>query len=226
MSGTPLRLHHELLLLALHDEKGTLAFGQMIEYGLGGAILTELLLDGYLRLSEPAGWRRKQFVEIVRHASGDVAMDAALARIADKRRASPANTVARFAGIRELRRLVATDLARRGILRESERQLLLLFRRRVYPTVDPQPERAVIARVRKALEGTGAVETRTAALIGIASATSSLSAIYKRAELKALRPRIKAIRETNLGSKAAQEAIEAVTAAVIAASVVAAAAGS
>lgn len=213
-----LRLHHELLLLALHDQKGTLAFGQMIEYGLGGAILTELLLDGHVRATEPVGWLRKQFVEVTRRTgSGDVAMDAALARIADKRRATPANTVARFAAISGLRNLVAADLARLGILQESERQVLLLFRRRVYPTLDPQPERAVIARVRQALEGSGEVEMRTAALIGIANATGSLSAIYKRAELRALRARLKALRDVDVGSKAAREAIEAVMVAIIAA---------
>jgi len=224
MPETSLRLHHELLLLALHDEKGTLAFGQMIEYGLGGAVLTELLLDGHVRLTEPEGWRRRQFVEVARGTCSDAAMSAALARIADKRRATPTSTVTRFAGIRELRRLVATDLARRGVLQESERRLLLLFRQRIYPTLDPQPERAVVARIRKAVEGSGAVDMRTAALIGIANATGSLSAIYKRKELRALRARLKVIRDADVGSKAAREAIEAVTVAIIAATAAAAAA--
>lgn len=39
-----LRLHHELLLLALHDKKGTLAFGQMQHIGLAGGLVAELLL--------------------------------------------------------------------------------------------------------------------------------------------------------------------------------------
>ena len=39
-----LLLHEEVLLLALRDEKGTIASGTMYQYALGGAILAELLL--------------------------------------------------------------------------------------------------------------------------------------------------------------------------------------
>ncbi len=224
MEGKSLRLHHELLLLALHDEKGTLAFGEMIEYGLGGALLTELVLEGRASVVEAGGRRRKQLVELASTTTlRDAALDAALQKLAAaKRRASPGSAVTRIGGIRGLRALVATDLARRGILQESTQRVLLLFRRRVYPTLDPQPERAVIARVRKALEGTAVVDTRTAALIGLADATGSLSAIYKRAELRALRPRLKAIREADMGSQAAREAITAVTTAIVVAAAAAA----
>jgi Golgi phosphoprotein 3 len=226
VATSALRLHHELLLLALHDEKGTLAFGQMIEYGLGGALLTELMLEERVKVVEENRWRLRQFVEMVRDSStGDAALDAAMEKITTKRRTSPVNTIGRLASIRGLRNLVATDLARRGILQETQRQVLLLFRRRVYPTLDPQPERAVVARVRQAMDG-GKLDARTAALIGLANATGSLSAIYKRAELRALKPRIKAIQDSDLGSRAVRDAVSAAHAATMAAVAAAVAASS
>jgi golgi phosphoprotein 3 len=226
VASKTLRLHHELLLLALHDQKGTLAFGRMVEYGIGGAIFTELLLAERLRLVERGGWRRGQLVEVADAApTGDPAMDAALTRLAPKRRASPASTVTRIGGIRGLRNLVAADLAQRGVLQESKQQVLALFQRRVYPTLDPQPERALVARIRQTLEGTADPDARTAALVGLAEATDSLSAIYSWRERRKLRRRIKAVREADVGSKAARDAIQAVTAAMAAGVVAAAAAG-
>jgi hypothetical protein len=223
MQSKTLRLHHELLLLALHDQKGTLAFGSMVDYGIGGAIFTELLLEERLRIVERGGWRRSQLVEVVHtESTGDAAMNIVLKRLASKRRASPTTTVTRISGIRGLRRLVAADLAHRGVLQESARQVLWLFRRRVYPTLDPQPGRALVARIRQLLEGTASPDARTAALVGLADATDSLSAIYTWRERRKLRPRIKAVREADVGSTAAREAIQAVTMAMLA---VAAAAG-
>jgi hypothetical protein len=39
-----LLLHHELLLLALCDRTGTVAFGDLLGIALGGALFTELML--------------------------------------------------------------------------------------------------------------------------------------------------------------------------------------
>ena len=45
-------LHEEVLLLALQDEKGVVAFGSMCEQVVGGAILAELLLQGKVVLEQ------------------------------------------------------------------------------------------------------------------------------------------------------------------------------
>lgn len=218
-----LRLHHELLLLSLHDRRGTQAFGQMINLGLGGAILTELLLEGRVRIVEEGSRRKKEFVEVVdTRPMHDLALDAALARLsAAKRRASPSGTVSRIGGVRNLRHLVARDLCRMGVLRETEQEILVLFRRRVYPTVDTGPERALIQRVRAVLAGTALPDERTAALVAVADVTKTLAAIYDRGERKALKDRIKAVRDADVGSRAARQAIEAAAAAMTAAIVAA-----
>jgi hypothetical protein len=214
-----LRLHHELLMLALCDEKGTLAFGHMIELGLGGALLTELLLAGRVEIvEEGTRWKRK-FVQVIDGTPfREPVLDAALAKLRSaKRRAAPSTVVSRLGHLPKLRHDVARELCRVGVLREDEQQVLLLFRRRVYPTVDSRPERALIARIRDVLEHGAVPKERTATLIALANVTHALAALYDRKALKALKPRLKSITESNVGSKAAQEAVAAAHAAVMAA---------
>jgi golgi phosphoprotein 3 len=213
-----LGIHHELLLLALHDRKGTHAYGQMVQIGLGGALLTELLLGERVRIVQEGSRRKKSFVEVVDASpTYDSAMDAALEKLKGlKRRGNPRDTVTRIGNVKKLRALVARDLCRKGVLRETEQEILLLFRRKVYPTVDPGPERELIARIRGALEGTGTVDDRTASLVAVADVTDTLGAIYPRKDRKRLKGRIKEVAASGEG-KATRDAVEAARAAVTAA---------
>lgn len=221
----PLLLHHELLLLALCDRKGTLAFGQLVHLGLGGALLTELLLAGKVEVVKEGGRRAKEFVEVRDRApTGDPILDAALARIRDaKRRASPAATVSRLGGMKNLRHDVARELCRRGVLRAAEDQVLRLFRRRVYPTLDPGPERELVGRIRGVLEEGRPPDQRTAAILALADATGTLRALYDRRALRGLKPRLKEVEKVDVGGRAARQAIAAAQAAVAAAVAAAAA---
>lgn len=213
-----LGIHHELLLLALHDKKGTMAFGTMVELGLGGAILMELLLEERVRIVEEGGRWKKRYVEVLdASTTHDPAMDAALEKLKGlKRRGNPQSTVTRIGHLRKLRALVARDLCRKGVLRETEQEILLLFRRKVYPTVDPRPEAELISRVRGALEGTGPVDERTASIIALADVTDILGAIYPRKDRKRLKARIKEV-ATSGGGAATRDAVEAARAAATAA---------
>lgn len=223
MPTSALRLYHELLLLALADDSGKVAFGSMLTYGLGGAILTELLLEQRLEIVEEGTRFTRRFVQVANpRPTGEPVLDAALAKVRDaKRRASPSTIVSRFGQQRQLRHEIARELCRAGVLRETEQQILLLFRRRLYPTIDSRPERALIKRVRDTLDAGKKPSDRTAALIGLASASGSLAALYDRKTLRALKPRLKAIADSSEGSRAVREAIAAAQAAVTAAMVAA-----
>jgi hypothetical protein len=219
MSTSTLRLYHELLLLALADDTGKVAFGSMLAYGLGGAMLTELLLEQRLEIVEEGTRFKRRFVQVADpRPLGEPLLDAVLAKLRDaKRRASPSAIVSRFGQQRQLRHDIARELCRAGVLRETEQQILVLFRRRLYPTIDSRPERALIKRVRDTLDVGKKPSDRTAALIGLASASGSLAALYDRKSLRALKPRLKALAESSEGSRAVREAIAAAQAAVTAA---------
>jgi hypothetical protein len=238
VARAPLRLHQELLLLALHDTKGTLAFGQMQHVGLGGGIFSELLLEERLRIvTERRGRREKSFVEVANPSrTGEDALDAALEKLsAAKRRANPRDTVLRIARVKNLRHRVGRELVRRGVLRATEDEVLLFFRRKVYPTLDPGPERALVERIRGALENPdeGAPDGRTALLISLAHATGTLRALYDRRTLKSMKSRIEGLvarageggDATTAAIKAAQAAAVAATSAAVSAATAAAASG-
>ena len=53
-----LRLHEEILLLALRDEAGTIHSGTSLRYAVAGAVLAELLLEDRVRLEEREGKQR------------------------------------------------------------------------------------------------------------------------------------------------------------------------
>ncbi len=90
-------LHEELMLLALKDEKGTIASGAMYQYAIGGAVLAELLLDHRIRIVEPK--KNKKLVELVSATPlGNALIDECLAKIKDsKKRRSAPNWVSKFA---------------------------------------------------------------------------------------------------------------------------------
>jgi len=112
---TDLLLTEELLLLALHDRKGTVAAAH-VSLGLGGAVLAELLLRERIRVDETR-WRKLVKPRSPRRTN-DAILNECLRRIRHaKRPASPQTWITRFAGMQRLRHRVAASLCDHGILR-------------------------------------------------------------------------------------------------------------
>ncbi len=204
-----LGLHHELLLLALRDREGTThGYGAYVN-ALGAAVLGELVAQGRVALA-PEG--KKLFVEL-RDARplGDEALDEALARVAAaKKRAQVAAWVSRCAGMKQLKHRVARDLCRRGILKAEEQTILLIFRRAVYPEVDPRPERAIVERLRRAAFGEAAApEARALMLLSLCASIDLLPALLDKAQVKARKKQIAALVKDEPLGKAVRELIQA-----------------
>lgn len=209
---TPLYLHEEILLLALRDEKGTVASGAWYHLAIGGAILAELLLTQRMAIEEG----KKQLVNFVSNKPfGEPVIDECLEKMAAaKRRATLQTWVQRFAQLKQLKHRVAKGLCNRGILRTDEDTLLLLFRRKIYPELDPRPERELIERLRKAIFGDGRqVDPRTAILVALAHSTGLLKIPFDRKELKRRKERIEQLIDGQLLGKATRQAVQAAQAA-------------
>ncbi len=218
MRDPQLLLHEELTLLALHDEKGTIAAG-FASFGIAGAIVAELLLEERIRIDES---RRRKLVEIRdTRRIGDPVVDECLGRIRDaKRRASLQTWITRLSNLPRLRHRTAERLCERGILTADERQLLFVFKRRIYPEVDPGPEREIIERLRAAIFGNDReVEPRTVVLASLAQAVSLLNPIFGRRELRSRKQRLKSLAQGDLIGRATSNAVEAAKAAVAAAAI-------
>lgn len=219
--ASPLRLHEEVMLLALRDKEGTVHFGALAQHGLAAALVAELLLERRITVDASA---KRQLVDVVdRTPLGDDLLDECLQRLSDaKRRGTVKTWVTRLAGLRRLRARAATGLVRRGILKSEEGRVLLLFTRTMYPERDPKPEREIVARLRRAIFGGNVeVDPRTTLLIALTNATGILPHVFDRKRLKDRKVRIQQITDGSLVGNAAKEVVEAVQAAVIAVGVAA-----
>ena len=192
-SRTDLHLHEQVLLLALRDRKGTPEFRAGFHHlALGGAILAELALGGCIRIEEG----RKAFVYVVPGAERprNEVLAEALEKVRErKRRRRAAGWVPVFSGMKQLRHRTARGLCRRGILRQADSPVLLLFSRRAYPTLDPGPERSLIERLRAAIAGDGDVEPALGVVLGVAHATGMLRIHFDRKFLAGRKDRLKRI---------------------------------
>ena len=207
--------HEEIMLLALRDEEGTIAPGTMYQYAIGGAVLAELLLNKRIGVEES---KKKKLVNLVSSKPvGEPLIDECLEKInRAKRRASLQTWVSRFAGLKNLKHRVAEQLCNRGILRTDEGNVLLIFTRKIYPEANPEPERKLIERLRKAVfTYSRDVDPRTVVLVSLANTAGLLKVVFNKKKLKDRRARIEQIINGEMTGKAAKEAIEAMQAAVM-----------
>jgi len=219
-----LRLHEEIMLLALRDREGTVVSGTMYNFAVGGAVLAELMMEKRI---EVEAVRKKKFARVLSPAPlGDPLLDECLAKIAGaKRRGELRTWVGKFAQARGLKHRVAQGLAGRGILRVDESKVLGIFTRKIYPEVDPGPERGIVERLRRAIfQDGGEVDPRTAVLLSLAKSADLLKLVFDRKELKGRKERIARVVNGELTGKATQEAIQAMQAAVMVAVIIPAAA--
>jgi len=211
-----LYLHEEILLLALRDHKGTVASGTNYRYAIGGAILAELILEGRVAVDAE---KKKKFLRLVDSTPfGDPILDECLKKVVDaKKRAQLRAWVSKFAGVKKLKDKVAIQLCRKNILRSDEDRVMFVFTRKVYPELNPRPEREIMKRLDKAIfTDTRTVQPRTAVLISLAKSADVLKVNFDRKELKRRKKRIEQVINGDVAGKATKEAIEAMQAAVMA----------
>jgi hypothetical protein len=219
-------LQEEVLLLALKDEKGT-PHSSMYSIAMGGAMLAELLLNERLVLEEKPrkkplkpGKKPAYLVAVDNPKQlADPVLDECLHRVVtSKKERSPQDWVTRFGQLKDLKRRVAVGLCRKGILREREDRILVLFRRTAYPTLDGAPERRVVDRLQDAVAGDSMdLDARTAVLVALANGTGILKHVLSKDLVKQRKDRIQEIGEGDIVGEATKAAVQAAQAAVVAA---------
>lgn len=209
-------LHEAMLLLVLHDDRGTASLAAPTSTALGAGVLGELLLRGRV------GAEKTRFSTLVTPLGsaqvGDQVIDEMFERIRTaKRRASIATWISRIGHSRGLLHRVARRLCVKGVLRADEKQVLLLFTRRIYPQVNPAPERALIGRLRAVALGEAPADAPSAMALGIARHTTLLYGVLDRAERKRTKKQLAAIvgsfPEAKLIDDAVKSAVESSAAA-------------
>ena len=219
-------LNEEVLLLALKDDKGT-PHSSMYTIAMGGALLAELLLNERLVLEEKPrkkplkpGKKPAYLVAVDNPKQlADPVLDECLHRVVTSKKArSPQEWVTRFGQLKDLKRRVAVGLCRKGILREREDRILVLFRRTAYPTMVGAPERRVVDRLQDAVAGDSMdLDARTAVLVALANGTGILKHVLGKDLVKQRKDRIQEIGEGDIVGEATKVAVQAAQAAIIAA---------
>ena len=114
-----------------------------------------------------------------------------------------------------MRDRLATRLCQRGILRAEEKEILLFFKRRSYPAVNPEPEREVVRRLHDAVFTDAAVDARTIVLLSLANSARLLPIVFEKSALKARRDRVRMLVSQEELGDAVKGAIEAAEAAMV-----------
>jgi len=216
-----LRLHEQVLLVALHDEKGSMQATTTCGYALGGAILAELLLLGRVRIE---GEGRKARIVTTDTGTGtgtptgDALLDECLGEVAEARRPKDAaNWVSRFATRRGLRDRIAEALVELGAIRREEGRVLIIFPVTRYPESDPGYEAEVNRRLADAVFGDDPVEDpRTVTLLALLHGASMLPLVFDRGQLKGRKARIESVINGDASGSAVRSAIEAMQAVLVA----------
>ena len=106
------------------------------------------------------------------------------------------------------------------VLRADEDKIQFLFIRRIYPEINPMPEKNVISRMREAIfTDRRNIDTLTIILISLANGSDLLPQTFGRKDIMARKKRIGQIVNGDLTGKATAEVIAACQTAVIIAAV-------
>lgn len=220
MPSETLFLHEEVMLLALRDREGTVLSGTMYTYAIAGAVLAELLMSERARAVQEG---KKTLLSVQStEPLYDPLLDEWLRAIPESKRPRKLQEwVMKMAGTPDLKHRVALQLCRRGILRNDEDKILGIFTRKIYPELDPGPERAIMVRLDEAIFGdVTPVDARTAVLVALTNQSGILKQVFDRKELKRRKDRIDGIADGSLAAAATKGAIEAMQTAIMVATMV------
>ena len=211
MSQLTLCLHHELTLLLLDDVKGNFN-GTMCEYGLAGAVLSELILQGLITVSSDDD----QIVSVVDATPlGEPVLDETLKLLSESSKpASLSHWIYPVAQLPDFCPRVARQLCELGILEYNESKVLWVFTQKRFPEVDGSYENTIRGKMAEIMFDPDAKsDERTAVLIALAKSTNALTANFAPVQLNKHQARIKEICDgKQLASGAALKAIESVQA--------------
>ncbi|MBB5867029.1 hypothetical protein F4553_000408 [Allocatelliglobosispora scoriae] len=205
-------LAEDLLLLAYNAE-GANSVGQPgLDYGLAGALLVALTLEGRVDVVD------KRVVVLDSRPTGEVLADAALAVIAaDPKARKPEDWISRLS--KGLRERVLAGLVEAGVLRAESDRVLWVFPRTRYPAAvgtEAPAETQVRFELGAALDTAGPVAQRTAALMALVEAVGAVRRVFPDRPAKQTKARVAEITAGNWGAAAAKKAIEQVQAALAA----------
>jgi hypothetical protein len=213
-------LAEDLLLLLTDDDSGKLLVsGTEVDVALGGAQLIELTLAGRVDLTGDDEGRKGRLVVRDATRTTDPLLDEALDVVASKAGKKPDAVVGPLG--KKLRDRLYTRLAEQGVLRSEHGKVLGVFPTTKWPAADAAHERQLRAGLEQALLTGLQPPERIAALVSLLHALRSVHKVVRPKDhglaKRDLDRRAKEIAEGDWGSAAVRKAVQAMTAATLAA---------
>jgi hypothetical protein len=173
-----LNMAEELLLLVLHDRKGTVVCSASLalDYGLRGALLAELVLANRLALDG------KKLVVADTSPTGDALLDAALTTLQQAKRPRDTRHWVGSLSFKPggIRKHLLERLVQKGILRREQRRLLWVFSYQIHPTQDVTPELRVRDMLRADVTSGITPKPRTLTLLGLVSVCDLFNEVFPK----------------------------------------------
>lgn len=206
----------ELFLLLTHEGGGRAAMSQR-GWGLTAGVLTDLLLQERIELSED---KDPKLVQVDPSPTGDPVLDAVLPTLAERR----GRRLSRLVKDRKLdpTEVIGRGLAEAGVVR-AEPTSFLGIRRTSFPQVDGEPEAQLRNRLRRTLAGEAAPQPTDGPVLAILQGLGVLKKILgpQLGGLKgrALKERVAQIAAQTPAAEAVKRAVDQLMAAVMTAAV-------
>ncbi|WP_328465422.1 GOLPH3/VPS74 family protein [Streptomyces sp. NBC_00448] len=205
-----LTLAEELLLLSRNEQSGRLAASEAVSFGVAGAVLMELALDGRIGV-------RDNRVVALDGGSGALAVRQAgppaeelWKRIREQRRPRRAARWVGSARNDKAYQKVRTGLRDRGIVHAERRRVLGLFPATRWTEADPVPAVEIRDRVARAVSG-GDADERTVALVLLVDASELSARVFPRIDRRTRKDRLRKFAAGPWASEPVGEAVRAVT---------------
>jgi len=181
-----LSLFEELLLIAIDDDKGTVASSVSghLPYGLAGALLAELALQEKIYID------KGRLVLADTSQSGNDIEAEALQIIAASKKPRKVQHWINSLGSTKYARRVAERLAEKGLVTIEERRILWIIPYDAYPQQDASAKYWVKQRLRSVALGGVAPSARDVTLLSLVKSCDMLGLVFTRDERKTARKEI------------------------------------
>jgi hypothetical protein len=209
-------LAEQLLLIALDDAKGRDTTDWGSDAGLAAALLLDLARLGLVEVDADG-----RIAAVDGATPGREALVDAYSAIRDSsRRRDAKGWVGRLPReLTPLRERIARGLVARGVLSEEHTTRLGILPTTRFPERDPEPERRLRERLHEVLVDGRDPAEEEALLIGLLEPLGLVDSLVPRDRRRAARRRAKAVAEEGVAGSAVRDSVQAVQAAVIAATV-------
>ena len=208
-----LTLSEQLLLLGLHDEKGSVVFSAStaLPYGLAGAILLELFF------MEKISFKQDNIKLASTAKTGNAIHDEAidLIKSSSKLRSTKYWVETFHRKLKNLQNRLAEQLVSKNVLSMEEHSFMWVINYKRYPTYNDKPEQAVRERIKRIVLKRDKPSDEEVALISLIKVCELTNEIFDKPDRKKAKARIKDISEKQQVSSAISKTMEEIMVAIM-----------